>query len=158
MFFHGLVLFVGLALASHLKLLQPTDKTVWTSGTDVEVFWKFEGQAAEGRVKTLEFDLMQGRNRRPELVDNLAIGVSWNSDDVLWTVNEKLPTGDDYFVRVSSPDDPDFRYDSPFFSIQQKPRSKRISGSCSSNSARSAMAKPCLGLATLLAALFLSLF
>jgi len=121
----------------------------------VEVFWKFEGQA-EGRVKTLEFDLMQGRNRRPELVDNLVIGVKWNSDDVLWTVNEKLPTADDYFVRVSSPDDPDFRYDSPFFTIQQKPRSKRISGSCSSNSATGAVTKPCLGVATLVAVFLLS--
>lgn len=102
-----------------LSLLEPNERTMWTTGADVEVFWKIEEANEDHAIKTIDFDLMQGRSKRPELVDNIAFGVEWNHGDAFWTVNPKLPTGDDYFVRITSPDDKDFVHDSCYFTIKE---------------------------------------
>ncbi len=111
--------------ALSIKLLDPTKKTMWTTGSDVELYWKLEGTSDEKSVKIIELDLMQGRDQKPQLVDNIAFGVHLNHGDAFWTVDKNLKTGDDYFIRITSPDDPNFIHESEYFTIRNMPNNKK---------------------------------
>lgn len=113
-----------------IKLLEPSENTMWVTGNDVELFWKIEDSSNAKDMKTIELNLMQGRNKRPELVDNIAFGVEYKHGDAFWTVKEKLPTGDDYFIRIISPEDNDFIYDSPFFTVKNAPKGIKKASNC----------------------------
>lgn len=123
------------ALAFEFRLLEPTERTQWTTGQDVDIFWKVEGHEDKS-LANLEFDLMQGRSKTPELIDNIAFGVDASHGDAFWTVDKGLPTGSDYFIRVTCPEEKGFVHDSAFFSVQnpglKKGGDKDISGRTSS--------------------------
>lgn len=116
------VAILGFANALKIKLLEPNERTMWTTGADVEVFWKVDGGNDDKNIKTVDLDLMQGRSKRPQLVDNIAFGVDWRHGDAFWTVDKNLPDGDDYFVRITSPEDKDFIFESSFFTVKHGPR------------------------------------
>jgi hypothetical protein len=117
-----LIAALGFASALKIKLLEPNERSMWTTGADVEVFWKVDGGSDDKNIKTVDLDLMQGRSKRPQLVDNIAFGVDWHHGDAFWTVDKSLPDGDDYFVRITSPEDKDFIFESAFFTVKQGSR------------------------------------
>jgi len=135
--------FLSLIAALKLELLEPNEKTMWYSGTEVEVFWKVQGGTEGKSLKNLEIDLMQGRSKRPELVNNIAFGVDSTHGDAFWTVDPKLSTGDDYFVRITSPDDREFVYESKYFTIKNAPHGrKNKSGMCDKSNGASVALGP----------------
>lgn len=153
--------FAWLSEALNLKLLEPNERTMWTTGADVEVFWKIEGGTDGSSVKNIEFDLMQGRSKRPQLVDNIAFGVDLTHGDAFWTVKDNLPDGDDYFIRVTSPDDKTFAYESGYFTIKHAPKGSKKGGKqkdTQAADANSAACKPSGAAAVLLAAAISLLF
>lgn len=116
-----------------IKITEPTRKTVWRTYEDVDVFWRTD-EKNDYDLKTIDLDLWKANDKKsksrkdddeeydeeedgPWLMRNIAFGVEYDHGDTFWTVDPELPLDGDYFIRITSPDDPDFKVESEKFKI-----------------------------------------
>lgn len=109
---------IVVAAALKMKIEEPNKKTQWLTDTDVELYWSIEGANDKG-LKTVDLDLFQGKGKDPELIANIGFGMTYNHGDSFWYVGSDLEDGENYFVRISSPEDPKFVKDSEYFKIKR---------------------------------------
>lgn len=154
-----LVLLLGAAAGLRIRVTEPNRKTVWKTHSDVDVFWK-TFDANDLGLKTIDIDLWKGGKKgkaKPDLVRNICFGVTYDHGDSFWTVDPKLMPDDDYYLRITSQDNPDFVAESEHFEIE-KGSSKdagrmKISHSSSTNAGRASFCSMSLAIAAALASL-----
>jgi hypothetical protein len=131
----GFCLLLSNVLGLSIKITEPSKKTVWRTYEDVDVFWRTDDKNDLG-LKTIDLDLWKANDKKnkgkknrmddeeyddeedgPWLMRNIAFGVDYNHGDSFWTVDPELPLDGDYFIRVTSPDNPKFKVDSEKFTI-----------------------------------------
>jgi hypothetical protein len=124
---HVLVL-ARFSLAFKLTISSPSTKSAWALKERVWVFWSSEGGPPENFDK-IDIDLLFGPGEGV-FIKNISYGVPWNEQGAEWFVADNLPTRDDYFIRITGHQDPDFRVIGPKFSINgRKGFGKQSSGS-----------------------------
>lgn len=142
-------------LGLSMKITEPSKKTVWRTHEDVEVFWK-TGDKNDLGLKTIDLDLWKANDKKnknkdddgegydeeddgPWLMRNISFGVDYNHGDTFWTVDPELPLDGDYFIKITSPDDPKFKIESERFTIAKG--SKDLSGRIKKSSSTSGSSK-----------------
>lgn len=115
-----LLLLAGLSLARaiDLKLITPTAGSAWEVGQDVVVTWEFASmteKAGDMNITQVDIDLVKGTP--DNLKDNISFGVPTSISSADWHVSGKLESGDDYMIRITSAENPKFRFLGPKFVI-----------------------------------------
>ena len=115
----SLSLFAALCGAVELKLTAPVAGNTWATGQKVTVHWEVgDLKTSDGHALTqLDLDLV--RDGPDDVVDNISFGVPVELKSADWVVNKKLPEGE-YMVRITSVEDPKFRYVGPKFLVTRK--------------------------------------
>jgi len=115
--FGACIFMSSIAYGAILKFDTPNDKTHWTTQSDVMVVWSVANLSSSS-PKKIDIDLMLGPDDGV-LIDNISFGVPVTLGGSEWIVDKHLSTRDDYFVRITSPEDPDFKITSPRFRIER---------------------------------------
>jgi hypothetical protein len=113
-FLSGLVL---LAQSVEVKLVAPTEGNTWHTGQTVNVSWEMVSLKSSKGEDITQIDLDLFEDSGTNLVANISFGVPVGLKSAEWVVGDQLETGNDYFVRVTSVEDPKFVMMGPRFTI-----------------------------------------
>lgn len=102
---------------TQVKFDTPNEKTSWSTRSDVMVVWSV-ADLGSSSPKKIDIDLMLGPDDGV-LIDNISFGVPIALGGSEWIVDKYLSSRDDYFVRITSPEDPKFKFISPRFKIER---------------------------------------
>lgn len=98
-----------------VQLLKPVATDVWSQGASVWVMWDLKSVGDEGPDK-IDLDLYVGPGEGA-LMENISFGVPIGELAAEWVVKRNLPPGNDFFVKVTSPDVKGFKAVSDRFTI-----------------------------------------
>lgn len=108
------------------KFKTPNEQVKWYTTADVLVLWG-TNKKDDSRIKNIDIDLMLGPGNGV-LVDNVSFGVPAHQGLCEWIVDRNLPTRNDYFLRITSTDDPSFLINGPRFTIKRNSSKAASSG------------------------------
>ena len=102
-----------------IKLKSPSSDTTWSTRSTVLVLWDAEETDKNLKpIKSIDLDLMIGPGDGV-LINNISFGVPLREGNAEWIVDPALSDRSDYFVRISSVDDPNLKINGPRFSIHR---------------------------------------
>ena len=112
-----LIMLVGLIKGetNKIQILKPVATDAWSQGASVWVMWDLKSVGDEGPDK-IDLDLYVGPGEGA-LLENISFGVPVGELAAEWTVKRDLPPGNDYFVKVTSPEVKGFKAVSDRFMI-----------------------------------------
>lgn len=113
------LLVLPLASCVEIKIIAPIAENTWHIKQVVNVTWEIESLKAHSGHNITQIDLDLMRDNCDNLVANISFGVPVGISTAEWIVDKHLESGNDYFVRITSVEDPKFVLWGPRFTISR---------------------------------------